>query len=429
MNKICCIGLGKLGLIFANILAQYSSKVYGFDTDKNIKNVIKYNKKSKEPKLNYLIKKNKNKFFFEENFKKIVSETNSTFIIVPTPSLKNHAFDNKYILYSLDKICEHLKNKSKYIINITSTVSPGACNYFIKYIENKYDLKHGKEFILTYNPHLIALGSVYKNVLEPDLVIIGSDLKYGHKYLHKLYKKIYKNKINRVKFLNLKEAEIAKIAINTYVTLKISYTNTISQIADIEKKINTSKILDTIGSDSRIGKKYLSLGAMFSGPCFPRDNLCFANYLKKTKTLIDIPLATNKINNYQIKRYVKCFNENKNLLNEKIIIGICGLSYKDNTDVYTSSPGLALKKIFEKKYKVIVHDQYKPVINEKINFYSDIRKFFNKSDVIFLCYRNKNFKKIEKIPTIKKKLIIDLWDYLKIYKKNVTVKKIGVNEY
>lgn len=427
MNKICCIGLGKLGLIFANILAQYSSKVYGFDTDKNIKNIIKYNKKSKEPKLNYLIKKNKNKFFFEENFKKIISETNSTFIIVPTPSMKNHAFDNKYILLSLDKICKHLKNKSKYVINITSTVSPGSCNYFIKYIEKNYSLKHGKEFILSYNPHLIALGSIYKNVSEPDLVIIGSDLKYGHEYLYKLYKKIYKNKINKVKFLNLKEAEIAKIAINTYITLKISYTNTISQIADTEKKINTSKILDTIGSDSRIGKKYLSLGAMFSGPCFPRDNLSFANYLKKYKTLIDIPLATNKINNYQIKRYVKCFNQNKNLLNKKITIGICGLSYKENTDVCTLSPGIVLKKYFEKKYKIIVHDEYKPTTKEKINFYADIRNFFNKSDVIFICYKNSKFKKIQLFKSDRKKLIIDLWDYLNIKNKNIILKKIGIN--
>ena len=427
MNKICCIGLGKLGLIFANILAQYSSKVYGFDTDKKIKNIIKYNKKSKEPKLNYLIKKNKNKFFFEENFEKIISETNSAFIIVPTPSMKNHAFDNKYILSSLDKICEHLKNKSKYVINITSTVSPGSCDYFIKYIERNYSLKHGKEFILSYNPHLIALGSIYKNVSEPDLVIIGSDLKYGHEYLYKLYKKIYKNKINRVKFLNLKEAEIAKIAINTYITLKISYTNTISQIADTEKKINTSKILDAIGSDSRIGKKYLSLGAMFSGPCFPRDNLSFANYLKKNKTLIDIPLATNKINNYQIKRYVKCFNENKNLLNKKITIGICGLSYKDNTDVCTLSPGIVLKKYFKKNYKIIVHDECKPITQEKINFYPDIKNFFNKSDVIFICYKNSKFKKIELFKSDRKKIIIDLWDYLNIKNKNIILKKIGIN--
>jgi UDPglucose 6-dehydrogenase len=341
--------------------------------------------------------------------------------------MKNHAFDNKYILSSLDKICEHLKNKYKYVINITSTVSPGSCNYFIKYIEKNYSLKHGKEFILSYNPHLIALGSIYKNVSEPDLVIIGSDLKYGHKYLHKLYKKIYKNKINRVKFLNLKEAEIAKIAINTYITLKISYTNTISQIADTEKKINTSRILDTIGSDSRIGKKYLSLGAMFSGPCFPRDNLSFANYLKKNKTLIDIPLATNKINNYQIKRYAKCFDEYKNLLNKKITIGICGLSYKDNTDVCTLSPGIVLKKYFEKKYKIIVHDECKPTTKEKINFYPHIRDFFNKSDVIFICYKNSKFKKIQLFKSDRKKIIIDLWDYLNIKNKNIILKKIGIN--
>jgi UDPglucose 6-dehydrogenase len=428
MNSICCIGLGRLGLLFANILAKYSTKVYGFDINNEVPNIIKYNKKSLEPKLNYLIKKNKNKFFFEKNFTKIISETSSAFIIVPTPSMKNHAFDNKYILSSLDKICEQLQHKSKYVINITSTVNPGSCNFFINYIEKKYNLKHGKQFILTYNPHLIALGSIYENVLNPDLVIIGSDLKYGHRYLNKLYTKIYKKKVDRVKFLNLKEAEISKIAINTFITLKISYANTISQITDNEKKINSAKILEAIGTDSRIGKKYLSLGALFSGPCFPRDNLSFVNYLKKKKVLTDIPLATEKINNFQIKRYIKCFNNNKKFLNKKkITIGVCGLSYKNNTDLNTSSPGILLKNYFEKKYKVIIHDLYKNYIDKKINFYPNINNFFNKSDVIFLCYKNNNFKKIEKLSSNKNKLIIDLWNFIKIKKKNIILKKIGIS--
>ena len=428
MNSICCIGLGRLGLLFANILAKYNTKVYGFDINNEIPNIIKYNKKSLEPKLNYLIKKNKNKFFFEKNFTKIISETSSAFIIVPTPSMKNHAFDNQYILSSLDKICEQLHDKSKYVINITSTVNPGSCNFFINYIEKKYNLKHGKQFVLTYNPHLIALGSIYENVLNPDLVIIGSDLKYGHQYLNKLYKKIYKKKVDRVKFLNLKEAEISKIAINTFITLKISYANTISQITDNEKKINSAKILEAIGTDSRIGKKYLSLGALFSGPCFPRDNLSFVNYLKKKKVLTDIPLATEKINNFQIKRYIKCFDNNKKFLNKKrITIGICGLSYKSNTDLSTSSPGILLKNYFKKKYKVIIHDLHNSYIEKKINFYPNINNFFNNSDVIFLCYKNNNFKKIEKLPSNKNKLIIDLWNFIKIKKKNIILKKIGIN--
>ena len=78
--------------------------------------------------------------------------------------------------------------------------------------------------------------------------------------------------------LNLKEAEISKIAINSYITMKISYTNLLSQISDTNKNINTSNMLNAIGNDKRIGNKYLSLGAMFSGPCFPRDNLNLFNF-------------------------------------------------------------------------------------------------------------------------------------------------------
>lgn len=281
MKKIFCIGLGKLGLIFAQILADHGNKVLGYDNDFSIEDVIKKNIKSNEPKLNSLIDKNRERFHFIKDIKKAVEETDSAFIIVPTPSKKNFEFDNKYIIETLDNICTYLKNRNNYLINITSTVNPGSCDYFIKYIENKYSLKHGKQFILTYNPHLIALGSIYQNVINSDLVITGSNLSRGHNILKNIYSNIYKKKINKLKFLSLKEAEIAKISINSYVTMKISFTNTISQIADVENNINVSKILNAIGADRRIGSKYLELGALFSGPCFPRDNLNFTSYLKK----------------------------------------------------------------------------------------------------------------------------------------------------
>ena len=248
MKKIFCIGLGKLGLIFAQILADHGNKVLGYDNDFSIEDVIKKNIKSNEPKLNSLIDKNRERFHFIKDIKKAVEETDSAFIIVPTPSKKNFEFDNKYIIETLDNICTYLKNRNNYLINITSTVNPGSCDYFIKYIENKYSLKHGKQFILTYNPHLIALGSIYQNVINSDLVITGSNLSRGHNILKNIYSNIYKKKINKLKFLSLKEAEIAKISINSYVTMKISFTNTISQIADVENNINVSKILNAIGT-------------------------------------------------------------------------------------------------------------------------------------------------------------------------------------
>jgi UDPglucose 6-dehydrogenase len=426
-NKIFCIGLGKLGLIFSQILAANNNFVYGYDINEKIKNKIKKNIKDPEPNLNKLIKKNKNNFIFTENFENTIQNTHGTFILVPTPSKQNAEFDNKFIQDSLLKIGKYLKNKKEYLINITSTVNPGSCEYFINFLEKKFNLKHGKEFILTYNPHLIALGSIYNDVMNSDLVICGSNLDRGHKILKKIYLNLYKKNISKLKFLNLKEAEIAKIAINTYVTLKISYTNSLSQIADIEKNIDVSRILNAIGYDKRIGHKYLSLGALYAGPCFPRDNRNFSKYLKKIGASNQIPITTDRINNVQINRYINIFNDLKKKFKNKITIGICGLSYKINTPITTESPGAKLLKYFSKKNKVIVYDEQYPEIENQFNYCKNIKHFFNKSDIIFICYKNNKFKRIEKLNSNKIKVVIDLWNYINIKNKNILLKKVGVN--
>jgi len=429
MKNIFCIGLGKLGLIFSQILAENKYFIYGHDVSLSIKKNILLNKIDLEPKLNYLIKKNRSRFIFEDDYKIAISRTEAAFIILPTPSKTNNEFDNRYILSCINKIGKFLKNKKKYLINITSTVNPGSCNNFIKILEKKFKLKHGREFILTYNPHLIALGSIYNDVINSDLVIVGSDLQEGHSLLKQIYKKIYKKNITKLKFLNLKEAEIAKIAINSYVTMKISFSNTISQIADSERNIDTSKILNTIGFDKRIGHKYLSLGAMFAGPCFPRDNLNFSKYLKNKKLLSILPETIDQINNQQLRRYLKIFKiENKNLT-KKLNIGICGITYKDKSSVTTGSPGELLKNYFFKKYNIFIYDQYVDQWKNQKNCkrIENLTTFYKKSDVIFICYRDKNFKKMEKFKSSKKKIIIDLWDHLNVKGKNICYKRIGVS--
>lgn len=424
MNKIFCIGLGKLGLIFSHILAEHDYIVYGYDNNPRSPDTIKRNIKSSEPFLNKLINKNRKKFFFQKNFKEAINETVATFIILPTPSKRNHEFDNSYIYSTLNKLGTFLKKKKKYIINITSTVNPGSCNKFIIYLEKNFKLTHGNQFILTYNPHLIALGSIYNDVINSELVIVGSDIKYGELYLKKFYKKIYKNKIDKLKFSNLKEAEISKIAINSFVTMKISFSNTLSQISDYEKNVDVSKILNTIGFDKRIGHKYLSLGGLFAGPCFPRDNLNFSKYLSKVKVNNVIPNSIDKINNIQLFRYIKIYNDLKKIINHKPQIGICGISYKENTPLTTKSPGEQLYNYFKNKNKVIVYDT---IINKKYKTEKNIDSFFKKSDVIFVCYKNEKFSQLGKIKSNKKKIIIDLWNSINTNNKNILIKKVGIS--
>lgn len=426
MKSALCIGLGKLGLTFSQIIAR-SYKVYGYDLDKRIYENIKNNTPQSEPRLNKLIKSSKKNFQLVNNLNEAVFNTQCAFLVLPTPSKKNHEFDNKYILSSLSSIGRSLKKKKNYHIIITSTVNPGSCKIFIKYLENKFKVKHGVQFILSYNPHLIALGSIYENIMNNDLVIVGSDLNEGHLFLTNFYKKIYKNKMDKLKFLNLNEAEISKISINAYVTMKISFSNMISQISDNIENINASKILNTIGSDERVGKKYLSLGAKFAGPCFPRDNLNLISFLKKNKSAYALPAATDNVNNKQLQRYIELFKKVKTKINGKIVVGICGLSYKDNTNLNTKSPGLMLFNKLKKDYHTITFDSLLPDNYKKLNFISDFNIFLKKSDIIFVCYKNDRFKKIEKFKTNNKKIVIDLWNFLNIKNKNILVKKLGIS--
>ncbi len=426
-SKILCVGLGKLGLVFSQVLAEKNGRTFGYDVSEKILSSIKKNEKSIEPNLNKLIKKNKRIFSIVKTISQGIKLSDGAFLVLPTPSKKNHEFDNSYILNSLNKIGPYLKNKKNYLINITSTVNPGSCEMFIKILEQKFDLKHGKNFILTYNPHLIALGSIYNDILKSDLVLIGSDLKKGFRILKNIYKSFYPNQLSKLKMLNLKEAEISKIAINSYITMKISYTNLLSQISDKTKNIDVSKILSAVGEDKRIGKKYLSLGAMYSGPCFPRDNLNFIQYLKKNKVNFSLLKSTDEINNIQISRYLKIFNQEKKKIKRKPIIGLCGISYKENTFVNTKSPSMEIYKKLFKKYKIIFHDVNYHKNFGKYNFIKDQKKFFNSVDVIFICYKNKKFKKLCKFKTSKNKIIIDLWNFLKSKSRNIHIKSVGVN--
>ena len=230
--------------------------------------------------------------------------------------------------------------------------------------------------------------------------------------------------------MNLAEAEVSKIAINSYITMKISFSNLISSISDKENNLDSSVILNTIGFDKRIGHKYLSLGAMFAGPCFPRDNLNFAKFLKNKKIDNSLPKVIDKINDLQFNRYINIYKKNKKVFKYNPKIGICGLSYKDNTPLTTKSPGEKLLNYFKNTNKVFIYDDFIDKINLKnVEQTKNINDLFSKSDIIFICYKYKKFQMLNKLYSNKNKLIIDLWNYLKVSKKrnNLKIIKLGIS--
>ena len=179
------IGLGKLGFPFALFLASRKIKVLCYDNNLNVLNDIKKNKSPYiEPNTQKYLQKYKRNILITSDLSIIIYKSDISHLVLPTPSIRNNSFSNKYIINCLNKLAPFIKKKKrKHIINITSTVMPGSSKFvFCKILEAR-GLKNGKDFIITYNPHFIAQGTTIENLENPDFVLIGSDNKHGEKLI------------------------------------------------------------------------------------------------------------------------------------------------------------------------------------------------------------------------------------------------------
>ncbi len=431
--NISVVGLGRLGLPFSFFLASKGHKVLCFDKNLNIKEQLKQSKNI-EPGLNDYIKKYKKNIFIEKKINSLISKTKISFIVLPTPSNKDGSFSNSFIFKSLDEISLSLKIKknTNHIIVITSTVSPGSCDLFVKYLEKK-GFKNKKDFSIVYNPHFIAQGTTLKNLEKPDLVLIGTNNDKTKKKINDFYKKIYKKK-SLLKNTNFKEGEISKIAINCYITTKISFSNYISELSETTKNVDAKIILDVIGQDKRINHSYMKVGTKFSGPCFPRDNLALINFSKKSNISPLIPISTNKINSKQsvriIKNLKKVIKKEKKLLN----VGLFGLTYKPDTNLILGSQGASLiyeikkSKINIKKInifdKFLTYNEVKK-FNKDLSFYENKKNFVKNSDIIIIMYPGLDEKFFKNYKSKKRLYIFDCWRSISYKKKPIELIEFG----
>lgn len=432
--NISVIGLGKLGLPLAATIASRGFLVYGVDINKDVVSNLREGKTFlNEPGLKDLIKKFKSRILPTDNIEEAILNSGITFIITPTPSKKNGYFSTKYVESVVKDIAKVLKRKKSYhLILIVSTVMPGSTDKIRKLIEKRSGIVCGRDFGLCYNPEFIALGSVIKNLLNPDFLLIGeSDQKAGD-ILQKFYKKYCDNKpkVARMNFVN---AELAKICVNTFVTTKISYANMLCEICEKLPGGDVDVVTAALGMDSRIGQKYLKGGPAFGGPCFPRDNIAFISLAKKSKANFHIPLATHKTNIRQTERLVE---KVLGFAKKGLSVGILGLSYKPFTDVVEESFGLALaKELVKKELNVYLHDpvaleNVKQLFSNNVNYEVDIKSCINKSQILVIATDWPQFKNIKKSwYGNEPKILIDPWRIIdkKLLPKHVSYHPFGLN--
>ncbi|UYN97357.1 MAG: nucleotide sugar dehydrogenase [Enhydrobacter sp.] len=356
LPRVNVVGLGKLGAPLAAVLASRGFNVIGLDVNKTLVDAMNGGKMPIiEPQLNELIAANKARLSATMDADDAVHSTDASFVIVPTPSDNTGFFSNRFVLQAMETLGKALRKKSGYhMVVITSTVMPGSTGGEIKAaLEIASGRKVGADLGLCYNPEFIALGSVVRDMLFPDSILIGEGDSKAGDMLETIYRQLCENK-PPVQRMNWISAELTKISVNTYVTTKISYANMLADICDRLPGADVDVVTKALGADTRIGAKYLKGAMGYGGPCFPRDNVAFAALARKIGARADVAEATDRINHYQVDRLSGLVAK---FAKSGTRIAILGLSYKPQTPVVEESHSVKLAmKLADAGYVVTVHD-------------------------------------------------------------------------
>jgi UDPglucose 6-dehydrogenase len=356
LKRLSVVGLGKLGACMAATFAQRGFQVLGVDNNPEVVRKINAGLPPvDEPLMAETIAGAKNRLSATTDAKE-AAETDASFVIVPSPSLPDGSFSNEFLMRALQPIAQAVKasGKKNHLFVVSSTTTPSACRkVIIPMLEQQIGGACGKKFGFCYNPEFIALGNVIRGLLEPDLVLIGESDKRSGDLLSELYTRYNTNRPTIAR-MSITSAELAKISVNSYITMKISFTNQLRMIAEQYSDTNIHEILDAIGADSRIGKKYLRAGLSYGGPCFPRDNRLVSYAAKQVGLPAALADSTDAVNELTKQRLAE---QAQHHLKRGDTVLILGMAYRPGTYIVEESAGLHVAKVLKDGgCRVLVHD-------------------------------------------------------------------------
>ena len=321
--KIGLIGAGRLGICLALLIERAGFDVIASDVREDyverLQNKVIF---TNEPYVQDYLSQSENIEFTTDN-QKLIDESDIIFTLVQTPSLE----DGSYDVSAVWKVVQDLQNsntKGKSFV-VGCTTNPGDCDEFQKMLDMD----------VYYNPEFIAQGSIIKDLQNADMVLLGGKGKHLDALKELYYLIQFGFKDADVHTMSTKAAELTKIAINCFLTTKISYANMIGEVLALSKldgEIDT--VLNAIGSDSRIGKKYLNFGFGFGGPCFPRDNRAFAAHAKSVGVQHNLGFTVDEFNEEHAE-FIKEYFMHKN--KKHLPFAFKYLTYKPGIDILTES--------------------------------------------------------------------------------------------
>jgi UDPglucose 6-dehydrogenase len=354
---VSVVGLGKLGACMAAAIASRGVRTIGVDVNSTA--VDKVHRKLApvfEPGLAEMIASCDGLLGATVDIETAIRQTSMTFVVVPTPSNADGTFSLKYVCAAMEPIGHALRDKSAWhTVVLTSTVLPGSTEYVVKpLLEKASGKRSGVDFGLCYGPEFIALGSVLRDFLNPDLLLIGECDPRAGELVATFYREALHIDAPAVRMTPV-NAELAKIALNTYVTTKITFANMLAELCERLPGGDVDVVTQALGLDRRIGAKYLTGALGYGGPCFPRDNSALARLLDEMGVSSQLPSTVDWLNRSLPGRVVSMIEELAPKPPRRV--GVLGLAYKPHTNVVDGSQGIEIaRQLAEKDFEVAVFD-------------------------------------------------------------------------
>ncbi len=401
--QVTVVGSGYVGLVAATCFAETGNDVVGVDIDKHkVARLSKGISIIYEPGLDELLTRNiaEKRLRFTTDIKQAIQSAEIIFIAVGTPPGEDGSADLQYVLGVAKQIGQHL-NGYKVVVN-KSTVPVGTAQKVSETIQSELSLRHVTiDFDVISNPEFLKEGSAIDDFMKPDRIVIGGSSERALSLMKKLYASFLRTD-NRIYVMDNKSAEVTKYAANAMLATKISFMNEMAALCD-KVGANIDQVRFGIGSDDRIGKKFLFPGIGYGGSCFPKDVKALVRTGRENGLNMKILEAVEDVNDRQKKTlFGRIQRHFENKLAGKAI-AVWGLAFKPRTDDMREAPSIEMINLLleagvtVKAYDPVANQQAKDIWGDRVILGSEPYQILDGADALLIHtewneFRSPNFE-------------------------------------
>ncbi|HWB64930.1 MAG TPA: UDP-glucose/GDP-mannose dehydrogenase family protein [Chitinophagales bacterium] len=409
--KIAVVGTGYVGLVTGTCFAETGNEVVCVDINKEkVEQLRKGVLPIYEPDLDILFERNtsQRRLTFTTSLQEGIEGAKVIFLALPTPPGEDGSADLKYILQVAEQLGGLIK---QYVVIINkSTVPVGTADK----VRALVGVKAQTEFDVISNPEFLREGVAVEDFMKPERVVVGTRSAKAKKLMEELYEP-YVRQGNPVIFMDERSAEVTKYAANAFLATKISFMN---EIANLCERVNADvdMVRKGIGTDTRIGKRFLFAGVGYGGSCFPKDVKALYHTSKENNYEFRVLHAVMQVNNLQRERFVERILEKYKGDVKGKTIALWGLAFKPNTDDIREAPALyIIERLTQAGAHIRTYDpeamaNVKQIFGDKVFFAEDPYQALEGADFLVIAtewniFRSPDFDKISSL--LKEKVIFD----------------------